>query len=273
MIKTPKIFSRYNSLVIDLALKDLRIKYRTPFLGFLWAFLIPFSQALILYLVFSFILVVPNQKFPFFIYLVTGVFPWRFFQIGITRMMLSIVENKSLVKDVSFPRYFLPLSVILAELVNYISSLVVILILIFCFRIYFSTFILFLPLVVLLHFLFIVGIGLLLSVFHVKYRDTQNLIEIILNILFYLTPVFYYLDSVVVFLKGPLSAIYFFNPFVSFLNLYRIVFLKGFILNLPSEVTFFNLVILPVLATIIFLFVGFWYFRKNEKRLVDFLTI
>ena len=239
---------RYRSLIINLALKDLRVKYRSPFLGFLWAFLTPLCTVIIFHIVFSLILRVPAQDYPFFIYLMTAIFSWRFFQVSITRAMMSIVDNKSLVKEVAFPRELLPLSVIVAELFNYIPSLAIILIFLPCFGIPFSILIVFLPLVVFLHFLFALGIALLVSALQVKYRDTQYIIEIVLTGLFYLTPVFYWLNSVTQFFSKPFLMLYLFNPLVGMLNLYRIVLLKGFITTLAPEVTISNLIVSPLVV-------------------------
>jgi len=270
--KVISIFS-HKELAIKLALKDLRVRYRRPLLGVLWSFLTPLCLVIIFQIVFSKILRVPVQKYPFFIYLMTAVFPWRFFQVSISRAVTSILDNKSLVKDAYFPRELLPISVVLAELINFLPFLFVMFIFLFLSKIGFSLALLYLPLIILLHTILIIGFSLLVSSLHVKWRDTGFIVEISLTALFYLTPIFYPLNLVAQNFSKIFLNIYLLNPFVGIVNLYRISFLKGFTSTLPLEVGILNTLISPIMWAIVFLFIGFYIFSKNEDRFYDYLQI
>lgn len=260
-------------LLIRLALKDLKVRYRRPFLGILWSFLIPLCTIIIFQIVFSAIMRVPIGKYPFFIYLATAIFPWRFFQASITKANTCILDNRSLIKDASFPRLLLPISVVVSELINFLPSLCIMVVFLLFFNANFSFLLLCLPAVVLLHAIFIIGVSLITSSLHVRYRDVKYIVEILLVMLFYLTPVFYSLDMVVRFFKGFLLDMYLSNPLVGILNLYRISLLHGFIDTLPEEISVFNTLGLPLFFSFFVFFVGIYIFKKHEASFNDYLAI
>ncbi len=259
-------------LLIRLALKDLRVRYRRPFLGILWSFLIPLCTIFIFQIVFSAIMRVPIGEYPFFIYLATAIFPWRFFQASVTKATTCILDNRSLIKDASFPRLLLPVSVVLAELINFLPSLCIMVAFLLFFNTNFSFLLICLPVVVLLHAIFIIGISLITSSLHVRYRDVRYIVEILLVALFYLTPVFYSLDMVVGFFKGFFLNIYLSNPLVGILNLYRVTLLHGFIDTLPEEISLFNTVGLPLFLSFFAFFAGIYVFKKHEALFGDYLA-
>ena len=91
-----RVWDRNLNLIRELAIKDLKIRYSRPMLGFLWAFLSPFLTVMIFYFVFGTLLKIKTEDVPFFLYLMSGVFPWIFFQESITRSITSLVDNKNL---------------------------------------------------------------------------------------------------------------------------------------------------------------------------------
>lgn len=262
---------RHRGLLLSLAVKDIKVQYRRPLFGFLWSFFLPLFTVLIFQVVFSFILRVPVDRYPFFIYLMTALFPWRFFQASISRATSSIVDNRHLLDEASFPRKLIPLSVVLAELINFIPSLAVIIIFLFCLKIIPPLYIIFLPLFIFIHVFFTAGISLIVSSLEVKTRDMRYIVELALTALFYLSPVFYPLSMVTDHFKEPFLSIYLANPLVGFLNLYRAALLPGFIETLPDKVTLWNTFIGPLAWTIFFVALGFFMFSKREKTFSDYL--
>src|SRR3989338_2265063 len=89
-------------LIKELVLKDLKIRYSRPMLGFLWAFLSPFLIVGVFYLVFSLILKVQTEEAPFFLYLMSAVFPWQFFHNSVISSTTSLVDNKNLLREANF---------------------------------------------------------------------------------------------------------------------------------------------------------------------------
>ncbi|MBU1134865.1 MAG: ABC transporter permease [Candidatus Omnitrophica bacterium] len=270
--KVKELIAR-RELIIRLALKDLRVQYRRPLLGFLWAFFMPLATIIIFQIVFSKILRVPVGEYPFFIYLMTAIFPWRFFQAGISRSTTSILDSRNLIREASFPRELIPISIIVAELINFIPSLFIMLIFLVCFKINFSFLIFYLPLVIFLHTFLILGISLIVASLQVKFRDIRYVVEIVLLGLFYLTPVFYPISLVAQSFNQLFLKIYLANPLVGILNLYRIILLKGFSDTLPSQVNIFNSLVVPIIWSFCLFFLGFYIFKKREKHFSDYLLI
>lgn len=255
-------------LVWELAIKDIESRYRYPVLGFLWAILMPLALMTIFLVVFSKIIRVEVKDIPYSVYLITGIFPWTFFQSSVIQSTTSILDNASLIKKVYFPRGIIPCSIILSNLINFFIFMTLLLIVLPFLNIKYSFFIFLLPLVMLMQISFTIGFSLLFSSLYVKLRDIKYLAEIILLILFYLTPAFYPLDLVLNFSKGFLT-LYMLNPFVGLVSLYRIVLIKGFMQTLPAEVSLYSITILPFVCSIGILLAGVFVFKKLAPGFAD----
>lgn len=260
------------NLLAKLVLKNLRVRYRYLFLGFLWTFLVPLFMVFIFKIVFCIILRVEVKDYPFFIYLMTAIFPWRYFQESISQGTTSIVDNKNLLKELAFPYELIPISIVLANLINFIPALGIMLIFLYFFQVDISSLVFFLPCVVLLHTFFIIGIVLVTCTVYVRFRDIKYIVEILLMGLFYLTPVFYPLRLVANYFPDLFFNIYLFNPFVGILNLYRYSLLSNFANTLPRQVNLLNTLWLPLGICILVLFAGFYIFGKNKAHFNDYLS-
>ncbi|MFH1778038.1 MAG: ABC transporter permease [Candidatus Omnitrophota bacterium] len=260
-------------LLINLALKNIKVQYRQPWLGFLWAFFVPLFMIIIFKFIFSVILRIQIAEYPFFIYLMTAVFPWKYFQDSVVSGTNSILNNKNLVKEAAFPRELLPISVVIANLINFIPSLVIMFLFLHIFRLGISGWFLLLPVIVLLHTFFIIGFVLLTSCLQVKFRDLNYIVEVLVFALFYLTPVFYPLNLVEQYLNPGLFKLYIANPLVGMLNLYRIAFLPGFYRTLPEQVQIFDIIVIPLIWTGFIFATGIFVFRKQKYTFNDYIAI
>jgi ABC-2 type transport system permease protein len=265
-----KVVVSHRELLLRLAIKDQKTRYRSQFLGFLWAFLLPLFMMLIYGLVFSVIMKVRIENYPFLVYIVTAIFPWSFFQGSVSSATTCISEYGDLFKKVRFPRELIPLSIVIANLISFLFNLIVLVIFLASFKIRFTVSIFFLPLVVILHVILTIGVALTTASLQVRYRDLKYILELTLQALFFLTPVFYPLSMVADNLPGLLNT-YLLNPFVGIVNLYRACLLGNYLQSLPGEVNPFNTLIIPVLSSISFLILGFWIFRRQEPAFSDYL--
>lgn len=187
----------YKELLINLVKKELKVKYKNSALGFFWSLLNPILMMLVFTFIFTMtplkMLAVPN--FP--IFFLAGLLPWNFFSNTVTGATGSIVGNGPLIKKVFFPRELLPVSISLANLVNFGLELGVFLLFILGTALVeprFWAFYKFLPYLLLLLpilWLFTVGVSLLVSALNVYFRDIQHLIGILLMVLFYSSPIIY----------------------------------------------------------------------------------
>lgn len=268
-----KRFFKYKDLILQLAIKNLKVSYRRPVFGFFWTLIIPFCIAIVYKIVFSEFMHVRVVNYPFFIYIITALLPWRYFQSSLSEATYAILGNKNLVHKVPFPRELLPVSVVIANLINFLPSIVVILIVIGAFDIGYTSFIIFLPFVILLHTILIFGLSLFFSALQVIYRDVQYMVEIIILTLFFLTPGIYSLHLVTNLNSDYLINLYLLNPLVGILNLYRLTLLGGFSETLPSEITIFNTLISPIIFSVVILVIGIYVFKKCEKKFSDYIDI
>lgn len=257
-------------LIWELAKKDLEARYRYPVLGFLWAVLLPLSLIAIFLVVFSKIIRIEVENVPYAAYLITGIFPWTFFQSSVLQVTTSIFDNANLIKKVYFPRAIIPCSIILSNLVNFFIC-IILFILIFPFlKIKYSFYILFLPFVILIHIFFTVGFSLFFSSLYVRFRDIRYIAEIFLMMLFYLTPAFYPLDLVFSLSEG-FFKLYMLNPFVGLVTLYRLVFIRDFVDTLPESVSIPNIIILPLISSMGILLLGIFIFKKFTSTFADYV--
>lgn len=260
---------KYRDLLFRLAWKEIRVRYKEPILGFLWALLVPLFMTLILMFVFTKILRVPVKGYPFFIFLATGMFPWNFFSSVISSSTMSILEGGNLIKKVYFPREIIPLSIVLANAINFLFTIIVVVIFVVSFGIKISPFILLLPLAFILQIFFIAGLTLLIAGAQVLYRDIKFMVEIILPLWFYLSPIFYPIEMVFNISRQAFS-LYSLNPFVGLISLYRISLLGNVYLgSLPAGIGIIKIIVYSAVCSIAVFFIGYAYFKKREPVFAD----
>lgn len=213
----------YRDLLLTMAVKDLKLQYRNSVLGFFWSLLNPLLMMLIFTFVLSQVFRIGIKNFP--IFLLTGLFAWNFFNASIVNSTNSIVANANLIKKVYFPREILPLSIVLANLFNFLLSVVVL----FLFLIYYGYhFWLYLPMLivaVIIESFLIAGGSMLLASLNVYFRDIQHIVSVGILALFYATPILYDISMIE---KSSMAqnhpwimTIYKLNPMVWVIQLYR----------------------------------------------------
>ncbi len=237
-------------------------------MGFLWSILTPLVTVFIFKFVFSTILRASIEHYPFFIYLMTAVFPWTYFSASVGGATESIFSNQDLIKKAYFPRQIIPVSVVLANLINFLPALVVMFLILALFRMQFTFFILLMPFIVLLQTIFTVGLVLIVSSLQVIVRDVKYVVELSLMAWFYLSPGLYTLTTIANFSEKFLE-FYVLNPFVGLFILYRIALLKGYAETLPESINILSLTILTVIVCSAVFFLGFFVFKKYEPQFAD----
>ena len=180
---------RYRELIRNLVIRDLKVRYKNSVLGILWSLLNPLLMTLVFTLVFT--LMIPSDIDDYPVFFMCGFLPWSFFSTAVTGGTGSIVDNAHLIKKVYFPKEILPLSDTLANLVNFAVALIVLFAMMLVFRRPLTLAVLLLPLIILAQAMFTLGMALLLATANVFYRDTQHILEILMQAWFFLTPIFY----------------------------------------------------------------------------------
>jgi len=182
----------YRELIRNLVIRDLKVRYKNSILGVLWSLLNPLGMMLVFSVVFTVMLPMNIENYP--VFFLCGFLPWSFLSASLTGATTSIVGNASLIKKVYFPREILPVAGVLSNLVNFLIAMAVLFVLILVSSGHLTAAVLMLPLLMLAQVLFVTGMAFLLSTANVFYRDTQHILEIVMQAWFFLTPIFYSIE-------------------------------------------------------------------------------
>jgi ABC-2 type transport system permease protein len=259
-------------LLSNLTSRELRGKYKTTALGYLWSLINPLAQMAIYTAVFSFILrVEPEPGDPsgldiFPLWLLCGLLPWGFFAAVVSGGMNSIVGNAALILKVWFRRVVLPTSSMLAALVTFGVEMIVLTIVLLLVG---GMPLPFLPLVAVTMVLlgvFALGIGMALAVANVYFRDTPHLVAIFLQVWFFATPIIYpstlVTDQVASTPYAWVARLYEANPMVAFVEVFRALLYDNRLPDLGP-----SLYCLALAGASIS--IGYWVFRRREPVLAE----
>lgn len=200
-------------ILANLARKELRVKYKSTLLGVAWSMLNPLLYLLVFYVVFTFFLPSGLPDFP--VYLLSGLLPWTLFSTGLSGATTSIISGANLVTKVSFPHELLPLATVRAQTVNFGFQFIVLVAFLIAFgHPLIHRGVILLPLALGVLILFIVALGFATATWNVRYRDTGHLVELLLLMWFWSTPIVYSAKQVLSAEKfGPLAdTLYLLNP-------------------------------------------------------------
>ena len=272
MFSTVREAWKRRDLIRELVAKDLKLRYSRPMLGFFWALILPFSTILIYFVIFSLFLKMQIEEAPFILYLMTAVFTWRFFQESLGGATTSLLDNKGLLREARFPAYFIPLAVVLANAVNFLPPLMVMIVTALFLLKGLPASILLLPVVLAIHFMVTAGLALILSILYLKWRDVKYILEAVLLFLFYLTPAFYSIALVKGTLPPLLFRLYLWNPFTGILNCYRFSIIKGFYGFISQDVGIISMVVLPFVFAVFVLGFSVFFYKQRKNDINDHLS-
>ncbi len=257
-----KIFER-RELVKNLVVKQLKVRYKSSSLGFLWSLLNPLLMMLVYSAVFSRIVREGAQGIDnYAAFLVTGLFTWNFFSGSLSDSVNAFMGNASLIKKVYFPRIILPVSTVLTNLVNYLLSLIVVFILLGLWGIYPGVNLLYLPLVIMVLFFICTGFSFFLSTLNVIFRDIEHMIQVILLAWFFLCPIIYHYEQLGALIPGRYHGLYLMNPMAGMIISFQNILYFG-------EPPGFNLLIPPLVFGAVLFTSGYYFMQKMEGIIVD----
>jgi lipopolysaccharide transport system permease protein len=191
MIRRVTELYQYRELTRNLVLRNLKVRYKNSALGVLWSLLNPLLMTLVFTLVFTLMVPGGSQQENYPVFFLCGYLPWGFLSASLMLSTGSIVNSANLIKKVYFSREILPISDVLSELVNFLVALLVLFAMLWAFQVKLTSAVLLLPLVILAQLLFVAGLAFALSTANVFYRDTEHLLQPLLQAWFFLTPIFY----------------------------------------------------------------------------------
>lgn len=246
---------KYQWLLKELIVRDLKIKYRRSVLGYLWSILNPLMLMIVLTIVFSTMFRFDIPNYP--VYLLTGQLIFNFFSEGTNMAMVSILGGASLIKKVYLPKYIFPLSRVLSCFTTMTFSLVALFIVMIATDASYHITIILLPVILFYILIFTIGVSLMLSVLVVYFRDVQYLYGVFLTALNYLTPIFYPVSVLPDWLKELMVL----NPMYNFIEFFRKIMLYG---TWPTFVDHLLCILYALLALVL----GVWVFNKKQKDFI-----
>ncbi len=246
----------YRQLLKSNIRKEIRGKYKGSFLGVLWSFVNPLLMTLVYAIVFPFIL--KSSQEHYLTYLVIGILPWNFFTTVIAQGTTTVLANAGIIKKVYFPREILPVSVATSGLINFLISFPIILIFILCSGIGFSWHIIFVPLIIFTEYLLLLGIIFITSAIEVYIRDAEYIINFIISMLFYATPILYTSDL----FPQKLAWIFRLNPMATIIDCYRDVLFYHSMPHIKS-------LLVVLVCCIILVVIGIKVFQHLERGFAE----
>jgi lipopolysaccharide transport system permease protein len=208
---------RYRDTLYFMARRDVAVRYKQTVVGLLWVILQPVAFALVYSAFLSLIGSIPSQGVPYGVFALTGMTVWLFFTMGLSRVSDSTVIGAPLISKIWFPRLIVPLAAIAPAVVDLVASSFVLVLAMLVFGVVPEPKILLLPCAGLVAFLVALAIGLWFSAISVRYRDIQQLVPFLLQVLLFLTPIIYPFEIV----PERLQTLYSFNPLVGMVELFR----------------------------------------------------
>ena len=236
--------------------KDIRGKYKGSFLGVLWSFINPLLSVLVYAIVFPYIMRIKVENY--LIYLITGIIPWTFFTSSINMGLISVLSSADIIKKVYFPRIILPISTVTSCLVNFLISCLIIVLFCLGSGLGISFQILWLPLIALIQYIMLLGFTFILSAIEMYMRDIEHIVNFILSMAFYVTPILYTPDIFPENLAWVLKV----NPMAYLVNAYRSIF---FYQKMPDLI---GLGVVSIFSIFLFM-IGYLIFEKLQKGFAE----
>lgn len=258
LIKRLKELWNFRELTYTFVARDLKARYRGTVLGFLWSFFDPLLNMAVLWFVFGVIFARGGKDFP--IFLLIGILPWSFFASSVNQGAHAISGNSGLIKKIYLPREVFPLSIVLANLIHFLLALLVLGVVLpfVSVKISLVGLVLFFPLLLFLNVLFNYGAALFSSALSVYFRDFPFIIESLLRVWYFATPIFYSLEMI----PERFRLIYLLNPLASTVTAYRQILMEGVIPH-------YSLLILLASISLFALVFGWLVFEKLQRGFAE----
>ncbi len=252
-----KELKAYQDLFYFLVWRDIKVLYAQTILGFSWAVLNPVIQITIFSIIFGKVAKIPTDGIPYVLFSTVAIIPWTYMAESMNASSQSLVSGQSLLGKIYFPRVIFPLTPVLAKLVDFSISVLVVVAVMIYYQVAPTWNLVYLPLLILLMMMVPTGIGLWLSALAIRYRDVKFAMPFVIRMLIYSAPILYTASSI----PEQYRFLYSLNPIVAVVEGFRACLLGT---AMPWEY------IVPgaIVAFVVMVF-GAIYFRRMERVFVD----
>ena len=255
-----KELCEYRDLFYFLVARDIKVRYKQTVLGGLWAIIQPFFSMIVFTLFFGRLAKMPSDGIPYPVFNFSAMVAWTYFANAVTNSGNSLITNTNLISKVYFPRLIAPLTPVLAGLLDFSIAFIVLILMMFYFRIYPNIMILYLPLLVILMMLTASEVGMLLAALNAKYRDIRYIIPFLVQLWLFASPVVYPASM----LPEKYRLVYALNPMVGVIEGFRSVLLGT--IAFPKQI-----LLISTLVSVILFIAGMFYFKQTERYFADII--
>ncbi|MFZ2153311.1 MAG: ABC transporter permease [Microgenomates group bacterium] len=261
LIKEIHSIVKWRELLWQMVGREIKARYKQSILGYFWVILNPLAQMLVMSFAFSIIMRIPTNaagNIPYSIFLFVGLLPWTLFSNSLSFSCSSLVNSASLITKIYFPRTILVIATILAKIIDFIFALTILIIYMVIYQIPINFNILWIFPIFIIQQIFTLGLSLFIAAANLLYRDIQYLLNLLLVLWMYLTPVIYPADIV----PDKYRFVFQLNPMAVIINAYRQTVLGGGTPNISS-------LVIALILSVFMLFIGLSYFKSREKIFAD----
>ncbi|HJP82443.1 MAG TPA: ABC transporter permease [Fimbriimonadaceae bacterium] len=248
----------YRDLLMTLALRDVKLRYRQTALGAIWVILQPLAGAGLFSFVFGTVAKLPSDGIPYLVFSFVGMLCWNVFSVTLGKSSASLIGNAHLVSKVYFPRLILPLSTVPGVLLDFLIGLGMFAVLAVIYGVPLSVNILALPLILAIAFMMALGLGMYFSSLMVTYRDVQYVIPVLVQFLLFASPVAFSISAI----PPKFQALVGINPVVGMIEAFRWCLLGTPVTNVGG-------VIYSAIFAVGSFFLGALAFQRMERRFAD----
>ena len=249
---------RYREYLKQSVARDLRRRYKRSVLGYMWSMLNPLMMMTILAVVFSSVMRQNIENYAVFLF--CGMLPFNYFSATCLGCLGTIRANAKLIEQVPAPKYIFPLSTGFSGLVDFLLSLLPLLLVMFFCGAPLRSSVLVLPILILPLFCVTIGVSLIVAVSNVFFEDTQHLIDVVLRGLYFLCPILYSKELLPTWLQ-PWVVL---NPMFGQIEFMREIFYYG---TIPDFIPW----CINSAACLVILIIGLAIFKRSEKKFVYFM--
>jgi len=257
---SPRELWRFRDVALQIATRDIKVRYRQTVLGAAWAVLQPVTTMVVFSLFFGHLAHVSSEGVPYPLFSLAGLVPWAYFSTALLLGSDSLVSNGALVSKVYFPRIFIPAGVVAAGLVDLSIAFAILLVVVAAWGTTLSVTVLAVPLFVIVMVAAALGVTAALSAINVRYRDVRYVVPFATQLWLFATPIAYPLTLI----HGPWRTIAAINPMTGVVEGFRWA-----VLGTPTAP--WTLIAVSAASAALLLVGGLVYFDRVERRFADII--
>ena len=252
-----KELKQYRDLFYFMVWREIKVLYAQTVLGFSWAILQPLIQIVIFTIVFGKVAKVSSEGVPYFLFTTLAIIPWTYMSQAMSQSSQSLVQGQHMLGKVYFPRLIFPLTPVLARLIDFGISVLILIVVLLYYQVTPTWNYIFLPIFILFMIAIPASIGMWSSALAIRFRDVKFAMPFVVSMLIYTAPIVYSAAAI----PDTYRMLYSLNPIVGVIEGFR-----ACLLGTPISWSF----IFPGMVTTIFLlFGGAFYFKTMERVFVD----